>query len=92
MPESIRDQHGTEIDHQTVTPRYSVIDEQSLDAGIEYLTNHGYAVFSNVMSDEEVTPHRNRLWHFLQNIPGQSIRRDDPSNRWISQRYDICRR
>ena len=83
MAESIRDQHGTEIDHQTVTPRYSVIDEQSLDAGIEYLTNHGYAVFSNVMSDEEVTAHRNRLWNFLQNIPGQSIRRDQPDT-WYS--------
>lgn len=66
------------VDHTTPTPRYSVADDTSLNAGIEYLNEHGYAVFSDVLSADEVTVGKELLWQFLEGIPSCSIRRNDP--------------
>ena len=80
-----RDQKGIRIDLETPSPRFSVNDERSFDDGIAYLTTHGYAVFSDVMSEEEVAANKNLLWNFLENIGGQRIQRDRPdtwSNFW----------
>lgn len=80
-----RDNKGLRIDHTTVSPRHSVTNEESLNAGINYLNEHGYAVFSDVLTSEEVQLNRALLWDFFENIPGQQIRRDDPStwsNHW----------
>jgi hypothetical protein len=79
------DNNGIRIDHTTITPRYSVNNEESLNAGVEYLNEHGYAVFSDVLTEEEVNLNKALLWEFLENIPGRHIRRDDPStwsNNW----------
>jgi hypothetical protein len=79
------DNNGIRIDHTTITPRYSVTNEESLNAGVDYLNQHGYAVFSDVLTEEEVNFNKSLLWNFFENIPGRSIRRDDPStwsNNW----------
>ena len=79
------DNNGIRIDHTTVTPRHSVTDEQSFNAGIEYLNGHGYAIFSDVLTEDEVNTHKTLLWEFFENIRGGNIRRDDPStwsNNW----------
>jgi hypothetical protein len=80
-----RDKHGIRIDHTTVTPRYSVTNNESLNDGINYLNEHGYAVFSDVLSEDEINFNKELLWKFLENIPNCDIRRDDPStwsNNW----------
>lgn len=80
-----RDNKGLRIDHTTVSPRYSVRNDDSLNEGINYLNEHGYAVFSDVLTDEEVQFNKGLLWDFFENIPGRQIRRDDPStwsNNW----------
>ncbi|UJR09465.1 hypothetical protein I4U23_013703 [Adineta vaga] len=77
------DNHGIRIDHTTLTPRFSVTNESSLTDGITYLTEHGYAVFSDVLSTDEVNNGKELLWQFLENIPGYAIRRDNPSS-WSS--------
>ena len=72
------DKNGIAIDHTTVTPRYSVTNEESLNEGIAYLNEHGYAVFSDVMQQDEIDANISLLWSFLENTPGRNIRRDKP--------------
>lgn len=78
-----RDNKGLRIDHTTVSSRYSVTNDDSLNAGINHLNEHGYAVFSDVLTNEEVQINKGSLWDFFENIPGRQIRRDDPST-WSS--------
>jgi len=49
-----RDKNGIRIDHSTLTPRYSVTNNESLNAGITYLNEHGYAVISDIMDENEI--------------------------------------
>lgn len=80
-----RDNNGIRIDHTTITPRYSVTNNESLAAGINYLNDHGYAVFSDVLAEDEVNYNKDLLWGFLENIPNRNIKRHDPStwsNSW----------
>ncbi|CAF1361531.1 unnamed protein product [Adineta steineri] len=79
------DKDGIRIDYTALTPRYSVTNNESLNEGISYLNDHGYAVFSDVLSQDEINFNKDLLWKFLENIPDFNIRRDDPStwsNRW----------
>jgi hypothetical protein len=79
------DKNGMRIDHTTLTPRYSVANNESFNEGITYLNEHGYAVFSDVLSQDEINTKKDLLWNFFENIPGHTIRRDDPetwSNYW----------
>jgi hypothetical protein len=79
------DNNGIRIDHTTLTPRYSVTNNESLNAGITYLNEHGYAVFSDVLTGDEINVNKDLLWNFFENIPDHNFRRDDPStwsNNW----------
>jgi hypothetical protein len=73
------DTNGIRIDHTTITTRYSVENNESLNAGINYLNEHGYAVFSDVLTTDEINFNKELLWNFFENIPGYHIRRNDPS-------------
>jgi hypothetical protein len=73
------DEKGVRIDHTTLTPRYSVTNNESLNDGINYLNEHGYAVFSDVLPEDEINFNKDLLWKFLETIPGCHFRRDDPS-------------
>ncbi|CAF4084424.1 unnamed protein product, partial [Adineta steineri] len=48
------DKDGIRIDYTALTPRYSVTNNESLNEGISYLNDHGYAVFSDVLSQDEI--------------------------------------
>ncbi|CAF3767283.1 unnamed protein product [Rotaria magnacalcarata] len=67
------------IDRAALTPRFSIVDNESLNDGIAYLNNHGYAVFSDVLSQDEISTNIDSLWQFFENIPGCRIQRRDPS-------------
>lgn len=73
------------IDYTTTTPRFSVKDDQALQAGLAYLDEHGYAVISDVLDANEIDFNKNLLWKFLENYPNSKVRRDDPetwANDW----------
>lgn len=79
------DKNELRIDYTTITPRFSITNNDTLNDGINYLNEHGYAIFSDVMPQDEINTNKDLLWNFLENIPGRHIRRNDPttwSNNW----------
>jgi hypothetical protein len=73
------------IDYTTSTPRFSVKNDETLNAGIDYLNEHGYAVISDVIDQDEINENKNLLWKFLENVSNNKIRRNEPetwSNEW----------
>jgi hypothetical protein len=79
------DRNDIYIDHTTLTPRYSVINNESLNDGMTHLNEHGYAIFSDIMLPDEININKELLWTFLENIPGRIIQRNNPttwSNNW----------
>jgi hypothetical protein len=66
------------VDFQIESPRFSANDAQQIQQGVEYLTENGYAVFSNVLSPDEITSNIDLLWKHLENLlPPYHIKRDD---------------
>lgn len=86
QPNYSLDSNEIRIDYTTLTPRFSVADSRSLDEGIKYLNEHGYAVFSDVMNQEEIDHNKDLLWQFLENIPHTRIKRNNPST-WSQHWY-----
>jgi ectoine hydroxylase-related dioxygenase (phytanoyl-CoA dioxygenase family) len=56
-------------------PRFAVDDP----AGYAYLEEHGYAVFKDVASPDQLEEGRQLAWDFLEGMPSASIKRNDPS-------------
>ena len=69
---------STTIDYTTPTPRFSVLDDKSLYAGLDYLNEHGYAVISDVLNEEEINTNKALLWKFLEESSNGTVQRDDP--------------
>ncbi|UJR36658.1 hypothetical protein I4U23_029375 [Adineta vaga] len=79
------DKNHIRIDYTTLTPRFSITNTNSLNEGITHLNEHGYAIFSDIMLQNEIDINKELLWNFLENIPGRHIRRNDSttwSNNW----------
>jgi ectoine hydroxylase-related dioxygenase (phytanoyl-CoA dioxygenase family) len=79
------DKNQIRIDYTTLTPRFTVTNTDSINNGITYLNEHGYAIFSDIMHEDEININKELLWNFLENIPGRHIQRNDPttwSNNW----------
>jgi hypothetical protein len=79
------DKNEIRIDYTILTPRFTVTNNDSLNDGIIHLNEHGYAIFSDVMHQDEINNNKELLWNFLENIPGRHIQRNDPttwSNNW----------
>ncbi|CAF1074603.1 unnamed protein product [Didymodactylos carnosus] len=70
------DKNGYEIDYSSPTPRFSVNSAISLQEGLEYLNENGYAVFSDVLTEEEVKTNKNLFWDFLEQAAHNQIDRD----------------
>ncbi|CAF3629932.1 unnamed protein product [Rotaria socialis] len=73
------DKNQIRIDYTTLTPRFSVTNNESLNDGIVHLNEHGYAIFSDVMLQNEININKDLLWNFFENIPGYHIQRHDPT-------------
>jgi hypothetical protein len=73
------DKNEIRIDYTTLSPRFSVTNNDSINDGITYLNEHGYAVFSDVMPEDEINFNKELLWKFLETIPGHHIQRNDPT-------------
>ncbi|CAF1672173.1 unnamed protein product [Didymodactylos carnosus] len=71
------DKNGFEIDY-TSSPRFSVNSTTAIQEGLKYFNENGYAVFSDVLSDDEIKTNKNLLWEFLEQLPNSHIDRDKP--------------
>ncbi len=68
-----------EVDYESISPRFSVDNLEDLQQGVEYFNEHGYAIFSDVHSNDEITNSIDLLWKFLENLePPYHIRRNNP--------------
>lgn len=68
-----------EIDYQTESTRFSATDRNEIERGIEHLNEHGYAVFTDVLSAAEVERSIDLFWSHIENLKlPQQLRRDDP--------------
>ena len=77
--------NNTQIDYTTPTPRFSVTNEDTLNDGIAYMNEHGYAVISDVINQDEIKINKELLWTYLENVSNGVIQRNDPetwSNEW----------
>lgn len=69
------------VNYEETPPRFSVHNTEELQQGIEYLEEHGYAVFSDVHSADQVKESTDLLWKFLENLEEPyNIRRDNPQS------------
>jgi hypothetical protein len=76
--QKIKSNSTPSIDYRIQSPRFSVNDDAQIQQGIEHLNENGYAVFSNVLSPDEITSNIDLLWkHFESLLPPYRIKRDD---------------
>ena len=67
------------VKYDITPPRFSVTNIEEIQQGIEHFNEHGYAVFSNVLSTDEVNKSIDLFWKYLENLPHPyHIRRDLP--------------
>lgn len=66
------------IDYEIPSPRFSATDHAQIQQGIEHLNENGYAVFSDVLSPDEITSNIDLIWeHFESLLPPYRIKRND---------------
>ncbi|CAF0719318.1 unnamed protein product [Adineta steineri] len=76
-----------QIDYTTSSPRFSVTNDDALKDAIAYLDQHGYAVISDIMNQDEININKDLLWKFIENASNNTIDRKDPqtwSKEWPS--------
>ncbi|CAF0947118.1 unnamed protein product [Rotaria sordida] len=67
------------VDYQIISPRFSVQNIEELQQGIEHLNEHGYAIFSNILTNDEINHGIDLLWKYLENLKSPyNIQRNDP--------------
>ncbi|CAF1065447.1 unnamed protein product [Adineta ricciae] len=70
------------VNYQVTSPRFSVRNIDELQQGVKHLTDRGYAVFSDILTREEISDSIDLFWKHLEHLPKPcSIRRDD-SKTW----------
>ena len=73
------------VDYELISPRYSVQNSEEIQQGVDHLNERGYAVFSDILTDEQIKHGIDLFWKFLEGLKAPfSIRRDDPTT-WIDE-------
>ncbi len=68
------------VDYELITPRYSVQNIEELHQGIDHLNERGYAVFSDILTNNEINHSIDLFWKHLEGLKKPfCIRRDDPT-------------
>ncbi len=81
----LNSQSTTQIDFTTSTPRFSVKNDIEINDGVAYLKENGYAVFCDVMNEDEINKNKDLLWKFLESVSNGGLQRNNPdtwSNPW----------
>ncbi|CAF1285120.1 unnamed protein product [Rotaria magnacalcarata] len=66
------------VDYEMTSPRFSVQNIDELQQGIDHLNERGYAVFSEILTNDEISNSIDLLWKHLEKLPPYCIRRNDP--------------
>lgn len=70
---------SVKIDYQAEPARFSVQNADELQEGVDHLEKRGYAVFSDILTGDEVRNGIDLLWKHLEKIKVPCrIRRDHP--------------
>lgn len=73
------------VDYQLISPRFSVGKIDELQQGVEHLNERGYAVFSDILSQDQISHGTDLFWQHLEGLKRPfSIRRNDPTT-WNEQ-------
>ncbi|CAF1136499.1 unnamed protein product [Rotaria sordida] len=80
--QEIKSNLAATVDYEIDSPRFSVHDARKVQEGIEYLNEHGYAVFADVLSPDEITSNIDLLWKHLENLPSPYHIRGDNAKTW----------
>lgn len=68
-----------QVDCGVTSPRFSVSNTEELQQGVAYLEEHGYAVFGDILSRENLDLSIELFWKYLESLESPlKIRRDDP--------------
>ncbi|CAF0878972.1 unnamed protein product [Rotaria sp. Silwood1] len=79
-----------EVNYQVISPRFSVQNIEELQQGIEHLNERGYAIFSDILTNDEINNSIDLLWKHLENLKSPyDIRRNDPET-WNEHWPGIC--
>ena len=65
------------VDFNANTPRFNANSPTGLLAGVEFLRHHGYAVFKDVATSNQVSRAIDLMWDYLESL-SVGIRRDTP--------------
>ncbi|CAF3110136.1 unnamed protein product [Rotaria sp. Silwood2] len=60
--------NDSSVDYDVTSPRFFVHNIEELQQGIEYLNEHGYAIFSNILTNDEVNNGVDLLWKYLESL------------------------
>lgn len=83
----MNDEYDYEYDFES--PRFSINNTEETLKGVKYLDEHGYVVFADVLSKEEVSKNFNLFWEFLESInTSHPIDRNNPKT-WEKFWYDM---
>ncbi|CAF4299343.1 unnamed protein product [Rotaria sp. Silwood2] len=67
------------VDYDVISPRFSIHNIEELQQGIENLNEHGYAIFSNILTNDEINHSVNLLWKYLEGLQHPyHIQRNNP--------------
>lgn len=67
------------VDYQFESPRFSVENIDEIQQGVEYFNEYGYAVFSNILTNDQVNISIDLFWKHLENLKKPfAIQRNDP--------------
>ncbi len=68
-----------DVNYNEITPRFSVQNIEELEQGIKHLDERGYAVFSNILTNNEINNSIDLFWKHLESLKNPCyIRRNDP--------------
>ncbi|UJR28809.1 hypothetical protein I4U23_010033 [Adineta vaga] len=77
--QSVQTEAEEDVKYDIDPPRFSVQNIEEIQQGVEHLNEHGYAVFSDILSSDEVTKSIDLFWKYLKNLkPPFRIRRNHP--------------
>ena len=76
------DRVGVKVDYRSGTTRFSCQDAESLAAALRHLDEHGYAVISDVMDEDEINTAKNLIWQHLEGLKSPYKIKRGQTNNW----------
>ena len=73
------------IEYNVDSQRFSITDQAEIVKGLKHLDDHGYAVFSDVLTKPEILKSIDLFWNFIETLPTKRpINRNDSAT-WATE-------